>query len=164
MPTKEDFTELAKECFLEWTDNYNSTGVKGVIVWKAKSGDAGWFKPSTSGKGSKIKDDGSGYNSAEAHTFSNTYAIGTDALLFFPAAGYGYGTLLQATGIYGYYWSSSLNTGDTDKAHKLYFSQGAVMPQDNSDRYWGISVRPVADREISEESANPAEMEEENVF
>ena len=145
MPTKENFTELAKECFLEWTENYNSTGVKGVIVWKAKSGDAGWFKPSTPGKGRKIKDDGSGYNTAEDHTFSNTYAIGTDALLFFPAAGFGDGTGLSGAGSRGYYWSSSLDTGDTDYAYYLTFSSDDVNPQGHYNRYLGFSVRPVSD-------------------
>ena len=142
MPTKEDFTELAKECFLEWTENYNSTGVKGVIVWKAKSGDAGWFKPSTAGKGCKIKDDGSRYNTAEDHTFSNTYAIGTDALLFFPVAGFGYNTSLRyATD--GLYWSSSLSFSSIS-AYSLNFNSSYVAPQSSNIRFYGISVRPVS--------------------
>ena len=145
MPTKEDFKELAKECFLEWTENYNSTGVKGVIVWKAKSGDAGWFKPSTSGKGRKIRDDGSAYNDAENHTFSNTYAIGTDPYVFFPAAGYGSDTNLDTAGSCGYYGSSSLYTSDTDRAYYLYLYSDGVFPQNIFIRYCGGSVRPVSD-------------------
>ena len=145
MPTKEDFTELAKQCFLEWTENYNSTDVKGVIVWKAKSGDAGWFKPSTDGKGRKIKDDGSEYNTAVDHTFSNTYAIGTDPCLFFPAAGDGYGYGLTMAGDSGLYWSSTLYSSETN-AYSLYFWSSNVKPQySSSTRYHGFSVRPVSD-------------------
>ena len=64
--------------------------------------------------------------------------------IFLPAAGYRYGTGLYDAGSYGYYWSSSLDTGDPYGAYCVYF---------DSDRYgWfnygrvlGQSVRPVTD-------------------
>ena len=37
MPSEEQIEELLKECYFEWTDDYNNTGIKGVIVFKAKS-------------------------------------------------------------------------------------------------------------------------------
>lgn len=147
MPTKENFVELAKACFAEWTENYDGTGVKGVIFWKAKgvgeNSDAGWFKPATDGKGFQIKDDGS-YDSAVDHTFSNKYDIYMDSYVFFPAAGVGYGTSHNDAGSTGSYWSSSLSTSGTNSAFNLYFHSSSVNPQ-SSSRYTGRSVRPVSD-------------------
>ena len=145
MPTKEDFTELAKQCFLEWTENYNSTGVKGMIVWKAKEGDAGWHKLKTSGKGRKIKDDGSGYNNPETHTFSNTYTIGTDPCVFFPATGNVYKNSLTTAGTYGYCWSSSHHASYIDNAYSLSFTTTSANHQDFKPRFYGLPVRPVTE-------------------
>ena len=145
MPTREDFSELAKQCFLEWTDNYNSTGVKGVIVWKAKGDDAGWFKPSTPGKGLKIKDDGSSYNTKVDHTFSNTYAIGTDPCVFFPAAGYGDGTSLYNANTSGSYWSGSLFSLEPTNARLLFFGVSNVNLLGFDYRCNCSPVRPVKD-------------------
>ena len=63
--------------------------------------------------------------------------------LFFPAAGNGGSTSLRAVGSGGYYWSSSLYTGDADNAYYLYFRNVNVDPQNNNYRYGGFSVRPV---------------------
>ena len=68
-----------------------------------------------------------------------------DALLFFPAAGNGNGTSILLAGSRGYYWSSSLSTGDTDDAYTLHFYSDYVNPQFNLFRYFGFSVRPVSD-------------------
>lgn len=145
MPTKEDFTELAKNCFAEWTDSYNGTGVKGVIFWKPKTGDAGWFKPAASdNKGNQINNGGTGYKAAEDHTF-NTYDIVLDSYVFFPAADRGSGTELSDAGSYGYYWSSSLCTGTPSTAYDLYITSDKVTLQGNHLRYYGFSVRPVSD-------------------
>ena len=65
--------------------------------------------------------------------------------LFFPAAGFGYGTSLYYAGSYGYYWSSSLNSFYTNNAYFLYFRSSSVGPQDNYNRCTGRSVRPVSD-------------------
>ena len=61
--------------------------------------------------------------------------------IFFPAAGYRYGTGLHVRGTYGYYWSSSLYS----QAHGyyLYFSSGGVNPASANDRFLGFSVRAV---------------------
>ena len=37
-PTSEEFQALCDKCYWEWTDNYNGTSVKGVIVYKSKNG------------------------------------------------------------------------------------------------------------------------------
>ena len=72
MPTDVEWEALLDQCDLEWTDDYNGTGVNGLIVT------------------SKVE----GYK---------------DKSIFLPAAGYNNGC---AIGYYGYYWSSSLYTGD----------------------------------------------------
>ena len=61
--------------------------------------------------------------------------------VFFPAAGSGYDTSLDARGSYGRYWSGSLNSADY--AYRLVFGSSSVNPQDNYSRYVGYSVRAV---------------------
>ena len=61
--------------------------------------------------------------------------------VFFPAAGYGYGTSIYNVGSYGNYWSSSWNSADG--AYGMYFTSSSVNPQYYSYRYIGFSVRAV---------------------
>ena len=61
--------------------------------------------------------------------------------VFFPAAGYGYGTSVNSVGSRGCYWSSSWYSADS--AYDVYFYSSSVYPQDSSDRYSGFSVRAV---------------------
>ena len=65
--------------------------------------------------------------------------------IFLPAAGYRYDADLYGVGSGGgYWWSSSLNTGDPYSAYFVYFSSGYCIWNDFS-RYWGFSVRPVSE-------------------
>ena len=59
--------------------------------------------------------------------------------IFLPAAGHRDGSSLYGVGSYGYYWSSSLDTG---YAYYLYFGSFSVNWGSNL-RYCGRSVRPV---------------------
>ena len=61
--------------------------------------------------------------------------------VFFPAAGCGYGASLYYRGSIGHYWSGSWYSADL--AYYLYFNSSSVVPQRNSDRYYGYSVRAV---------------------
>ena len=62
--------------------------------------------------------------------------------IFLPAAGYRNVSSLNNVGSYGYYWSSSLFTGNPDDACGLdFYSDGVGW--DNNGRYYGQSVRPV---------------------
>ena len=65
--------------------------------------------------------------------------------IFLPAAGIRNGSsLYHAGGEYGNYWSSSPYESDSDYAYDLYFYssiQGAYW----NNRYYGLSVRPVAE-------------------
>ena len=62
--------------------------------------------------------------------------------LFLPAAGYRNGTGLYDAGSNGYYWSSSLDTGDPDHAWNVDFYSGGAG-RSYGERYYGLSVRPV---------------------
>lgn len=62
--------------------------------------------------------------------------------IFLPAAGFRYFGSLGNAGSYGYSWSSSLNTFDSDGAYYLSFDSGSYDWGGNS-RSCGHSVRPV---------------------
>jgi hypothetical protein len=64
--------------------------------------------------------------------------------IFLPAAGVRYDTYLNFAGSYGYYWSSSLYTGNPDGAWDVYFNSGYVY-RSYDCRYDGRSVRPVSE-------------------
>ena len=69
----------------------------------------------------------------------------TSKRVFFPAAGGFNGTSFYNGGTYGNYWSSSLITDNDNYAYRLHFSSSGVYPAYDYSRYYGISVRPVAD-------------------
>ncbi len=69
----------------------------------------------------------------------------TDRSIFLPAAGFRYVTDLSGVGSCGFYWSSSLytgNTGNTGYAWDIYFGSDYVY-WDYYSRINGFSVRPV---------------------
>ncbi len=65
--------------------------------------------------------------------------------IFLPAAGSRGGTSLDDAGSYGYYWSSSLDSGYPGLAYGLDFDSGGVFVNSGYylDRYYGHTVRPV---------------------
>ena len=65
--------------------------------------------------------------------------------IFLPAAGYRYDSDLYLAGSYGYYWSSSLDTGNSGYACSLDFGSDGVY-WDFNTRYCGLSVRGVFSR------------------
>ena len=64
--------------------------------------------------------------------------------IFLPAAGYCSGSSLYNVGHKGFYWASSLYTGNTSYAYYLSFTYNDVSRYSN-DRCYGQSVRPVYD-------------------
>ena len=64
--------------------------------------------------------------------------------IFLPAAGCRDGTeFFKFGGVYGQYWSSSLDTYDPRKAYSSDFSQGYGVSIGSLGRYTGSSIRPV---------------------
>ena len=128
MPTKAQQDELRSECYWVWTEDYNNSGVKGYIVYKAKN---------SSDKGVKVYSGG---------TPSSLYNL-SDAHIFLPAAGYRSGGDFNGAGSDGRYRSSSLdNTGYPGYAWSVCFSSDDVYEND-VDRYYGRSVRAVVPAE-----------------
>ena len=124
MPTSADWQELGNECYWVWTTDYNSQGVSGYIVYKAKQ---------DSDKGVKV---------CSGNTPSVSYSL-SDAHIFLPSAGYRYNSDLNGAGSSGNYWSSSLYAGNPDDARGCYFDGSLVYTDDGTYRYDGQSVRPV---------------------
>lgn len=88
MPTVDQFNELldTSNCTNEWVENYNSSGVNGILY--------------TSVRNSKT--------------------------LFFLAAGYWLDGSLGSTGVYCYFWSCAISSGDVVYAQFLLFYSGEV--------------------------------------
>ena len=61
--------------------------------------------------------------------------------VFFPASGRYNGTTLENRGTNGNYWSASFNSATN--AYNLNFNSSNVNPQNNNNRYRGLTVRPV---------------------
>ena len=122
MPTRAQQEELLKECYWEWTKDYNGSGVAGFIVYKAKA---------EADKGVIYKDE----------TPSSSYSLG-DAHIFLPAAGDGFSGDLDDAGSYGYYWSSSLFSDCPDFAWCVKFNSDYVYGRGDL-RCYGQSVRAV---------------------
>ena len=64
--------------------------------------------------------------------------------IFLPAAGYRYGSSLYYAGENGYYWSSTPYESNDYRAYYLYFLS-SYRNVDWSNRYYGLSVRPVSE-------------------
>ena len=79
--------------------------------------------------------------------------------IFLPAAGCMLEGSLYDSGLYGYYWSSSLYTGSPRCAYYVvgYYS-GHVYWSGNDDRYYGHSVRPVCQQNLSFNTQNLLEI------
>ena len=84
----------------------------------------------------------SSYNGASGYLVTGP----SGQTIFLPASGIRRKGDLGYHGSNGYYWSSSLNPSDTDYAYGLYFDSGDISPSVNSLRYYGYSVRPVAEK------------------
>lgn len=124
MPTNEEQRELLDECYVVWTDSYNGREVRGIIVYKAKSAeDKGEFVGSW-------------------QTPSEDYST-SDSHVFFPAAGYRYGSDVRYVGLYGGYWSSSLYEESEDNARYLGFVGKNAYWDYYDDRFNGFPVRAV---------------------
>ena len=61
--------------------------------------------------------------------------------IFLPASGYRYGTGLFSRGSNGSIWSASLNS--QTYGYRLYFNSTGVDPANDSNRFYGFSVRAV---------------------
>ena len=86
------------------------------------------------------------FNGVAGYKVTSNKSGYTDRFIFLPAAGYRTSTGLDDVGSYGYYWSSSLYTGNPCSAFYLSFNSGYVGWRDYGRRS-GFSVRPVCPSE-----------------
>ena len=69
----------------------------------------------------------------------------TDKFIFLPAAGYWSGASRSRAGSAGFYWSSSLLSGDPSSVSSLYFIKTNVRENYSFERGYGLPVRPVCE-------------------
>ena len=125
MPSEEQIEELFKECYFAWTDDYNNTGIKGVIVFKAKS-------DADKRKVPELK--------------SDDYTL-LDNHIFLPLTGYYDDSTLVGDYYYGYYFGKSLYSSNgqyfsTSGSSGINFYYPRIMSGGGS-RYHGNAIRPV---------------------
>ena len=87
---------------------------------------------------SMITSDGSSISGYQVTSVKNGNSI------FLPASGHRNNGSLNGHGAKGYYWSSTLYSGDAYNACYLYFNSNAPYCS-NHNRYRGLTVRPVAE-------------------
>lgn len=116
MPTNDEFRAMHQATYWVWSEED-----KGYYVFAPQGDDAG-----------KVNDGIGSYDN-------------TEALLFFPAAGYVGGTKPYVVGSIGYYWSSTYSGGEY--ANCLFFSNSTFSAISSPDfrmgRHNGYPVRPV---------------------
>lgn len=125
MPTTDEFYKLVSCCYWQWFENYQNSGVKGYVVFKAKNnGDRG---------------------KRNSETISATYSLDNDAHIFLPAAGYASKDEFDDIGSNGNYWTSSLSPSTSNSAYYIYFDSENIGAGECEKRYYGQSIRPVSD-------------------
>ncbi len=85
------------------------------------------------------------YNGTGVNGYKFTNKTDNTKFIFLPAAGFRYGSSFLDQGSYGYYWSSTLNSGSPYSAWYLYFDGGDVDTYDDDvvSRSDGYTVRAV---------------------
>ena len=134
-PHPKEIAELVNNCYWEWTSSYNGSGIKGCIVYKAKT----------------TTDMGVYCNESRAVLPSEKYNI-SDAHIFLPAVGDYYGTSMHGNGIpnkdepqgryRGQFWTSALGHDSHSISYTYYTfndytGSGLEIFLDNSERRIG---------------------------
>lgn len=130
MPTAAQQEELLNECYCVWTDNYNGSGIKGWIIYKAKG---------ASDKGVRI---GEGESSSASYIYT-LY----DTHIFLPTTGYRCNDDTFKLGAYGNYWSSSQDNDNPCNACKIFLYPNNVYCTEGGFRPTGYTIRPVLNQE-----------------
>lgn len=140
MPTIQEFGDLVSGCFWQWSTDYKGSGVRGYIVFKAKS-------PEDRGKRQSPE-----YSDAVA----GNYSVDHDVHIFLPAAGFRWDNVTmgnQGDVVLGYYRSSSLQAvgtpnyadGTPNYAVDMCFSVFYTDTSDYYERCFAMPIRAVSD-------------------
>jgi len=125
MPTYAELQELMDNCYWEWTKNYNSSDVKGYIIYKAKD---------NSDKGKKTTESSSSQTTA-------SYSL-ADTHIFLPAAGLRENSAINHVGSCCYYWLSEVFSKYSDAAYCTDVRWNQIS-YEIFDRCKGLTVRAV---------------------
>lgn len=83
------------------------------------------------------------YKGAMGYKITSKKSGYKNVFIFLPAAGFRNSYFHENEGRYGYYWSSSVDTGYQNNARSLFFIKDIVLREDDISRCTGLSVRPV---------------------
>jgi len=130
---------------------YNSTDSKTVLEESDDAAQVNWggqWRMPTTAEFAAL---GTAVNTAWTADYQGSGVAGmvctdkTDSskVLFFPAAGLCSNGSVNVVGSNGYYWCSSLSTGDMTNGRNLYFNNGGVNWHSLNIRCFGLSVRCV---------------------
>lgn len=153
IPTYEQWSELGKNCYWEWTDSYKNKGRKGYIVYKAKDNsdkgiknykvpdierDAnGKPKKDRNGKLIEKKDANGNVIKIFKYKTAASYSI-DDEHIFLPASGCYTTTNLGKRNSCGYYWTATLDKASPCFARDVFFGNSWVNVCDFSYRAFSV--------------------------
>lgn len=147
--TKDDVEALARNCYVEWTADYQ--GVPGIIVYKVKNDKDKAIQKIASGALKILPEDKRAYqNGTEENpvVLTETYST-ADTHVFFPCCGYASGTTVSGhpTTAYPsakYMTVSLLPTSPTSFEIMGATAYGLSIPTGSGEsRYYGFTVRPI---------------------
>ena len=126
-PTKDQCSELINKCFMTSTNDYNNTGIAGIIVYKATAGDEG--------------KDTFGSTPPE---LAGTYSLSTPHI-FFPLCGrFPQNNYVSSNDLCAYLWSSTLEPSYPETAYQFSpFNTESYDPVEFDPRANGEPIRPV---------------------
>lgn len=118
IPTADDWHELCNNSYMQWTDNYNDTGTKGCIIYRAKKNeDKGAFNQTTSS-----------YSLADIH-------------IFLPVGGYIEGTILRCSDTHCVYWASTISIISNNGNDFIFYAKD--IGYSGETRCEGLLVRAI---------------------
>ena len=129
----------------QYTRNAATAGTGGSNVVNTNATDSicpkGWHLPT-----SNNQNNGSFYYLLNQYGLTSSDSSGNyniaQSPLYFVRSGAVYSGSLKLAGSFGYYWSSTTDSGG---AYALFFGTGNVYPSDYGSHYFGLSVRCLAD-------------------
>lgn len=126
-PTKDQCSELINSCFMTSTNDYNNTGIAGIIVYKATAGDEG--------------KDTFGSTPPE---LAGTYSLSTPHI-FFPLCGrFPQNNYVSSNDLCAYLWSRTLEPSYPETAYQFSpFNTESYDPVEFDPRANGEPIRPV---------------------
>ena len=126
MPTHAEWRQISSQCYWEFVESYENSGVSGWVVYKAKA----------------AADKGLKYSEGTSTTPTEHYSVADDVHIFLPLAKYIHETTNDSYPG-GFYWSSSLYVDAPNWAKYACLSRGGANAENSWPRSFGMTVRAV---------------------